>query len=210
MVLTTYHAVYWSYRASRTDRWFLPCSIPWVLGLPGVAHNMTEDPKDRGYRPTRLWGQLLQLPRVGADHCLGERGTILYMWGPMGLYHGRGCRLLVAMEYYHVHIYDGVSRFGGPKEVPGWAESTNGLYDADKGAMKAEGQARLELPRNPGYTSMDFCMCGTGCRVHVGREDEMSKDIAHANALQLPLSYNITRGSIGGMLSIPQHERHNP
>ena len=37
--------------------------------------------------------------------------------------------------------------------------------------MKVEGQARLELPRNPGYMSMDFCMCNTGCRVHVGRVD---------------------------------------
>ena len=55
--MTTYHAVYWSYRASRTDRWFLPCSIPWVPGLPEVAHSMTEDPEDRGYRPTMLWGQ---------------------------------------------------------------------------------------------------------------------------------------------------------
>ena len=57
IVITTYHAVYRCYRASRTDRWFLPCSIPWVLGLPEVAHSLTEDPEDRGYRPTRLWGQ---------------------------------------------------------------------------------------------------------------------------------------------------------
>ena len=47
IVITTYHAVYWSYRASRADRWFLPRSIPWVLGLPEVAHSMTEDPEDR-------------------------------------------------------------------------------------------------------------------------------------------------------------------
>ena len=57
IVITTYHAVYWSYRASRADRWFLPRSIPWVPGLPEVAHSMTEDPEDRGYRATRLWGQ---------------------------------------------------------------------------------------------------------------------------------------------------------
>ena len=82
---------------------------------------------------------------------------------------------MVAMEYYRVHIYDDV-RSGGPKEVPGVGHSTDGLYNADKGAMKAEGQARLELPINPGYTSVDFCMCGTGCRVHVGPRDEISKD----------------------------------
>ena len=57
IVITTYHAVYWSYRASHTDRWFLPYSIPWAIGLPEVAHIMTEDPKDRGYRPSRVWGQ---------------------------------------------------------------------------------------------------------------------------------------------------------
>ena len=57
IVITPYNAVYWSYQASRTDRCFLPCSIPWVPGLPEVAHSMTEDPEDRGYRPTMLWGQ---------------------------------------------------------------------------------------------------------------------------------------------------------
>ena len=57
IVITTYHAVYWSYRASSTDRWFLPCSIPWVSGLPEVAHSTTEDPEDRGYQPAKLWGQ---------------------------------------------------------------------------------------------------------------------------------------------------------
>ena len=59
---------------------------------------------------------------------------------------------------------------------PGWAHSTYDLYDADKGAMKAEGQARLELPRNPGCASLDLCTCATGCRVHMVRGDETSKD----------------------------------
>ena len=56
IVITTYHAVYWSNRASRTDKWFLPRFIPWVLGLPGVAHTLTEDPEHRGYHLTGLWG----------------------------------------------------------------------------------------------------------------------------------------------------------
>ena len=43
--------------------------------------------------------------------------------------------------------------------------------------MKAEGPARLELPGNPSYASVDFCMCDTGCRVHVGRGVDTSKDI---------------------------------
>ena len=57
IVITTYHAVYWSYRACRADRWFLPRSIPWVPGLREVAHSLTEDAEHRGYRSTRLWGQ---------------------------------------------------------------------------------------------------------------------------------------------------------
>ena len=66
---------------------------------------------------------------------------------------------------------------GAQKRCPGLTQSTYGLNDADKGAMKAQGEARLELPKNPGSTSVDFCMCGTGCKVHVGRGDEMTQDI---------------------------------
>ena len=43
--------------------------------------------------------------------------------------------------------------------------------------MKDEGEARLELPRNLGYTSMDFCMSDNGSRVHMDRGADMSKDI---------------------------------
>ena len=43
--------------------------------------------------------------------------------------------------------------------------------------MKAEGQARLELSRNPGYASVDSCMRDTGCRVHMGRGVDASKDM---------------------------------
>ena len=57
IVITTYHAVSWSYRAPRTDTWFLPRSIPWVPWLPEVAHCMTQDPEDWGYGSTGLWGQ---------------------------------------------------------------------------------------------------------------------------------------------------------
>ena len=42
--------------------------------------------------------------------------------------------------------------------------------------MKAEGQARLGLPRNPGCTSFDFYMFDTGCSVHMVRGDGTSKD----------------------------------
>ena len=41
------------------------------------------------------------------------------MWDALGVYHGRGSWLLMAMEYYRVLIYDDASRSGGTKEVPG-------------------------------------------------------------------------------------------
>ena len=69
------------------------------------------------------------------------------------------------------------SVWGSKRGARGGAQSTLGLQDADKGAMKAEGQARPELPTNPGYTSMDFSMRDTGYRVHVRRGDDTSKDI---------------------------------
>ena len=82
LVITTY-AVYWSYWASCTSRWFLPCSILWVPGLPEVSHNMTEDPEDRGYRPARLWGEW-QLQSVSISNS-DERWAV----GPPGVYGAR-------------------------------------------------------------------------------------------------------------------------
>ena len=37
-----------------------------------------------------------------------------------------------------------------------------GIHYGDMGAMKAEGQARLEPPRNPGSVSMGYCMLAMG------------------------------------------------
>ena len=37
-----------------------------------------------------------------------------------------------------------------------------GVHYGDMEAMKAEGQARLELPRNPGLASMGYCMLAVG------------------------------------------------
>ena len=70
----------------------------------------------------------------------------------------------IAMGIYTM-LYFG---WGVPQRCLVGAPSADGLNDADKGAMKAKGQARLELPRNPGYASVVSCMCDTGCRVHVG------------------------------------------
>ena len=37
-----------------------------------------------------------------------------------------------------------------------------GVHYGDMEAMKAEGQARLEPPRNPGYASTGYCMLAVG------------------------------------------------
>ena len=41
-----------------------------------------------------------------------------------------------------------------------------GVQYEDQGAMKAEGQARLEPPRNPGYVSTGCCVCAAGSGLH--------------------------------------------
>ena len=42
----------------------------------------------------------------------------------------------------------------------------SGVPYGDQGAMKAEGQARLEPPRNPGCVSTDYCVCAAGSGLH--------------------------------------------
>ena len=37
-----------------------------------------------------------------------------------------------------------------------------GVHCGDMGAMKAEGQARLEPPRNPGYAHTGYCVLAVG------------------------------------------------
>ena len=74
--------------------------------------------------------------------------------------------LVVAMEYYYVLLYNTVAPIGGSLR---WAPSTCVENDADKGAMKAGHQARLEPPRNPGCASLDLCTCAAGCGMHMVR-----------------------------------------
>ena len=85
IVINTYHAAHWSYRASHTDKWLLPCSIPWVQGLLEVAHSLTKDPKDWGYQPTRIWvpWRLQGISISNGDECWPvdsprERGKALH------------------------------------------------------------------------------------------------------------------------------------
>ena len=49
------------------------------------------------------------------------------------------------------------------------------VHKEDQGAMKAEGQARLEPPKNPGCVSTGLCACATGCRMHRVRGDKSPK-----------------------------------
>ena len=52
---------------------------------------------------------------------------------------------------------------------PRWTASTRDLYDKEMGAMKDEGQARLERLRNPRYKAVGFCMRSPGGRAHSER-----------------------------------------
>ena len=74
----------------------------------------------------------------------------------------------MAIQFYHALIHPTVAPYGGS---PRWDQSTSGPNDVDKGAMKAEGHARLEPFENPGHASLDFCTCVTGYMVHMVRAD---------------------------------------
>ena len=65
-------------------------------------------------------------------------------------------KLRRAKGYYRVLLY---STRGGQRRV-------RDVHYEDQGALKAEGQARLEPPRNPGYVSTGFCMCAAGSVLH--------------------------------------------
>ena len=52
-----------------------------------------------------------------------------------------------------------------------WARGICDMNDAVKGAMKAEGQARLEPPINPGCAFLDLCTCAARCGMHMVRWD---------------------------------------
>ena len=44
----------------------------------------------------------------------------------------------------------------------GMVRWVGGVHCGDMGAMKAEGQARLEPPRNPGYAHTGYCVLAEG------------------------------------------------
>ena len=51
----------------------------------------------------------------------------------------------------------------------------HGVHKEAQGAMKGEGQARLEPPRNPSCVSRGLCACAAGCGMHMVRGDERPK-----------------------------------
>ena len=83
---------------------------------------------------------------VGYRHCiyLGCRGAM------------RRVRLQTAKDCYGMLLY---STGGGLRLV-------RDVHNEDQGAMKAEGQARLEPPRNTGCVSRDLCVCAAGSGLH--------------------------------------------
>ena len=49
------------------------------------------------------------------------------------------------------------------------------VHKEDEGAMNAEGQARLEPPKNPSGVPTGLCVCAAGCGMHRVRGDERPK-----------------------------------
>ena len=78
------------------------------------------------------------------------------------IYLGCACdyKLRKAKGYYRMLLYS----IGGGQR---WVRD---VHCEDQGAMKAEGRARLEPPRNPGYVSTGFCMCAAGSGLHGVRD----------------------------------------
>ena len=88
-------------------------------------------------------------------------GELVYIWGLVGDIEGYRCCHWAATESYVVHMWVIVFWARDQGVVPVVGCNTDDLCDTEMGAMKAEGQARLELPINPGYKSVGSCMCGT-------------------------------------------------
>ena len=74
------------------------------------------------------------------------------------IYLGCGCdyKLRKAKDYYRMLLYS-------TRRGLRWVHD---VHNEDQGAMKAEGQARLEPPRSPGYVSTGFCVCADGSGLH--------------------------------------------
>ena len=79
----------------------------------------------------------------------------------------------MAMEYYRVLLYNTVAPTWGSLR---WARGTCVQNDADKGAMKAEGQARLEPPKKLASASLELCTCTASCEMHRVQRDGQPKD----------------------------------
>ena len=63
----------------------------------------------------------------------------------------------------------------------GLVRLVGGVHYGDMEAMKAEGQARLEPPRNPGYASTGYCMLAVG---YVGSEVVGNHQYAAGNGIR--------------------------
>ena len=101
----------------------------------------------------------VQVPRVSSGHGLGLRVPVLYIFGLMAT-RGHGVFSCAHIQYC-----------SSDRGSLTWARSFCVLNDADKGALKAEGLARLEPPENPSCASLEFCTCAAGCEMHIVRGD---------------------------------------
>ena len=98
-------------------------------------------------RPSRyiMHGQAGASKLIGYGPLTWSAGTV-YIWG-VGAAQGHGEGRVATMFLYH---------------TVGLVWWVGGVHYGGMEAMKAEGQAKLEPPRNPGYASTGYCVLAVG------------------------------------------------
>ena len=143
-----------------------PGASLWWVPLQGVDNQATAptspNPSQRysrvaplpsrgGRRPPCKPSRYIMRGRAGASKLIGYwpltwSANTVYIWG-VGAAQGHGEGRVAAMFLYH---------------TVGLVWCVGGVHYGDTEAMKAEGQARLEPPRNPGCASTGYCVLAVG------------------------------------------------
>ena len=87
--------------------------------------------------------------------------------------------------------------------IGGGLRWVRGVHNEDHGVVKAQGQARLEPPRNPGCVSTGLCACAGGCGKHMVRGDERPEGGGNGRRKGAPSCGEARTGS-----SFDAHFRH--
>ena len=134
------------YKGSRIKLRHPPARIP-ASDIHGLRHPRRGPAGVLPCRPSRyiMRGQAGASKLIGYWPLTWSAGTI-YICG-VGAAQGHGEGRVATMFLYH---------------TVGLVWGVGGVHYGDMEAMKAEGQAKLEPPRNPGYASTGYCVLAVG------------------------------------------------